>query len=158
MKDIINLIQLPNKIKQYPTTIKPELAVLLKSSLTGLLKLYILTILACYLIGVMSGFIYGTELQQVRAYNTMIYSFQKIKAYDMRFKMPEETNVTNIELDTNIPPELMPYFEDKVKYAQLMDLIQKNSRGGIIPIDYTLPDEAYQITINGTIIKRPTGQ
>lgn len=112
---------------------------------------YICSILFATLMGVVAGYIYGTELQQVRAYNTMIYSFQKIKQYDLRYKMPATEQINNTLVDTDIPDQLKPYFANQSEFNKLIEVVKSRTVNGVLIMDdVNLSTEAYNIRFNLT--------
>ncbi len=107
----------------------------------------------------MSGFTLGSEIQEVRAMNTIIYSFQKVKMYDLRFRMPAEVNTSAMELDVNPGPEVNNALRSKDNFSKLLNSVDKKTRSGVLELDYSnesiIPESAYDISLDKPIIERP---
>lgn len=73
-----------------------------------------------FILGMLIGYTYGKEYEITRCYNTMIYSFQKVKEYNLWYRYDtEEALKKDVEYDILLPMEISEGLSNKSEFKNL---------------------------------------
>jgi len=143
-----------------PAEQKKKLLNIIKWGMSGFIFLLVLV----FSLGLLSGYIYATELQQTRCLNTLIYSLQKVKTYDARYKAPTLGSVEgqlesgagsdivipndelgNVTLDVNPGQEVLSSLTNIKEFSKLENMVDRSilNHTMVLSLDFVIQNDSY---------------